>query len=80
MARVSPVLACTGPSGLGQGQGQKNWARAGPDRPVDTLAATVAHNLSLPFHRDVDTWQASSTLNFEVFLQSIIVFSGLSSF
>ena len=27
-----------GPALKGQGQGQQNWTRAGPDRPVDTLS------------------------------------------
>ena len=35
--------------------------------------------LSLPFCRDIDTWQVSSTLKFKIFPQTIIVFPGLST-
>ena len=35
----------------GQGQGQQNQARAGPDRPVDSLARHIL-NLNGPAHEE----------------------------
>ena len=40
-ARAGLGLTQTGPSG--PGQGQQNWARAGPDRPMDSLSAATHH-------------------------------------
>ena len=35
--RAGPGPSEGGPDLKGQGQGQQNWLRAGPDRPVDSL-------------------------------------------
>ena len=39
--RAGPGPSEGGPDLEGQGQGRKNWLRAGPDRPVDSLVVNL---------------------------------------